>query len=210
MKSGIVFDDAGFERQAQSDGPLVWLTPKGDALELSHYAVPPDIEADLDSLRALYRRSVQNAGLGIIEIEPCVVDSCKAVRTVFKAAQEPTGRAYLGALTFPFRDFSYVFRLQCQELGTTGVRDSIVLAKLMSTGEVKITTSTCKLTGWLDDPYDPEEAGAMTRNKSERPEYDEQFPDHPLSRARRVLDHLQRTIRIDETIKRAPAFSWHE
>ena len=209
MKNGILFDDAGFERQEQSDSPLVWRMPKGDALELHHYGVPPDIEADpgdADRLRARYRRAAENAGLGVIEIESCVVDGCTAVRTLFKAAQQPKGRAYLGALMFPFRDFSYVFRVQCNEMSPTGLRDSIVLAKLMNTGEVNLTTSTGKVAGWLDGPYDPKEEGAMTRNKSERPEHDEQFPDHPLSRARWVLDHLQRTIRIGDSVKRKPAF----
>lgn len=55
--------------------------------------------------------------------------------------------------------------------------------------------------GWLDDPYDPHEQGDMTRNRSERPEYDSLFPDHPLSRARWVLDHLQHTLFVSETLR---------
>jgi hypothetical protein len=130
------------------------------------------------------------------------------VRTLFKAAQQPTGRTYLGALTFPFRDFSYVLKAQCEELGMTGVRDTVVSMTLMASGDTGIDTESGRMTGWLDDPYDPSETGPMTRNKSERPEYDAQFPDHPLSRARRVLDHLERTVAINETIKSQPAFVW--
>ena len=63
-----------------------------------------------------YRRSVSQAGLGVIEIDTVLVDGCTAVRTLFKAAQQPTGRTYLGALTFPFRDFSYALKAQCEEL----------------------------------------------------------------------------------------------
>ncbi len=60
--------------------------------------------------------------------------------------------------------------------------------------------------GWLEDPYDPNEEGPMTRNKSERTEYDAEFPDHPLTRARSVLDHLERSIRISDVVKKQPAF----
>jgi len=34
--------------------------------------------------------------------------------------------------------------------------------------------------------------------------------DHPLSRARWVLNHLERTVAIDEAVKRRPAFVWRD
>jgi hypothetical protein len=149
---------------------------------------------------------VNEAGLGIIEIETLVIDACPAVRTVFKGSQEPTDRTYLGALTFPFRDFSYVLKVQCEEVGMTGMRDMVVFIKLRRSGEPGLDLDGGRMTSWLDDPYDPNENGSMTRNKSERPEYDAEFPNHPLSRARKLLDHLERTVRISDTVKRQPRF----
>jgi hypothetical protein len=210
-RPAITFDETGFEHQGEDDGALIWFTPKGDGLELFHYPIPPDIHADLsniDSVRAFYRRIVSQAGLGVIEVDTVLVDGCTAVRTLFKAAQQPTGRTYIGALAFPFRDFSYVLKAQCEELGMTGARDAVVAAKLMTSGEIEFDNESERMMGWLDDPYDPSETGPMTRNKSERPEYDAHFPDHPLSRARWILDHLERTIAINETIKSQPAFVW--
>lgn len=210
-RRAITFDETGFEHQSENNGALIWFTPKGDVLGLFHYPIPPDIHADLlniDSVRAFYRRSVSQAGLGVIEIDTVLVDGCTAVRTLFKAAQQPTGRTYLGALTFPFRDFSYVLKVQSEELGMTGIRDTAVGTTLMASDDVGLDTESGRMTGWLDDPYDPSETGPMTRNKAERPEYDAQFPDHPLSRARWVLNHLERTVAINERIKSQPAFVW--
>lgn len=210
-RRAITFDETGFEYQGESDGALTWFTPKGDGLGLFHHPIPPDIHADLsniDSIRAFYRRIVSQAGLGVIEVDTILVDGCTAVRTLFKAAQQPTGRTYLGALAFPFRDFSYVLKVQCEELGMTGARDAVVLTTLMKSGDTWFDTQSDKMMGWLDDPYDPSETGPMTRNKSERPEYDALFPTHPLSRARWVLNHLERTVAINETIKSQPAFVW--
>ena len=207
-QSAIAFDETGFERRGENDGVLIWLTPQGDGLGLFHHP-RPHIEADLsnvDRVRDFYRRSASEVGLGVVEIETTVVDGCTVVRTLFKAAEQPTGRTYHGALTFPFRDFSYVLKVQCEERGMTGVRDAFVSAALMVSGETGIESG--RMTGWLDDPYDPAEAGPMTRNKSERPEYDAQFPDHPLSRARWVLNHLERTVTIDEAVKAQPGFIW--
>jgi len=205
----ITFDDSGFTYQGQSEGALIWSTSKGDSLGLYYYPIPPDIHADLDKfdeVRTFYRRAVTPAQLGVIEIESRLIDGCKAVRTIFKAAQQPTGRTYLAALTFPFRDFSYVLKLQCEERGTTGMRDTFVLNEMLVSGEVTLKEN--KMQGWLDDPYDPAEAGPMTRNKSERPEFDAVVPDHPLSRARAILNQLERTVAISDELKRQPSFVW--
>lgn len=208
-KSAISFDETGFEPHGENNGALIWLTPMGDVLGLFHYSLPPDIHADLsnvDSVRAFYRRSVSAVGFGVVEIDTVVIDGCTAVRTLFKVAQQPSGRTYLGALTFPFRDFSYVLKVQCDEHGMTGMRDTVVSMNLMRSSETGPDTELGTMHGWLDDPYDPTETGPMTRNKSERPEYDAQFPDHPLSRARWVLNHLEETITLDEAVKRQPGF----
>jgi hypothetical protein len=117
-RSAITFDETGFERQGYRNGVLIWLTPKGDGLGLFHYPIPPDIHADLskfDSVRTFFRRCASEVGLGVVEIDTVVIDGYTAVRTLFKAAQQPTGRTYFGALTLPFRDFSYVMKVQCEE-----------------------------------------------------------------------------------------------
>jgi hypothetical protein len=100
------------------------------------------------------------------------------------------------------------FDRQGEHAGVTGMRDTAVLTNLINSGETELDTETGSIVGWLDDPYEPDQAGPMTRNKSERPEYDWRFPDHPLSRARWVLDHLGRTVKVDDEVKRQPGFVW--
>ena len=205
--SPITFDDREFTYQGQREGALIWATSMGDSLGLHYYPIPPDIHADpdkIDELRRFYRGTANGAELGVIEIESRLIDGCRAVRTIFKAAQRPSGRTYLAALTFPFRDFSYVLKLQCEERGATGMRDTFVLNEMLSSGEVKLEEN--KMQGWLDDPYDSAETGPMTRNKSERPEFDAVVPDHPLSRARAILNRLERTVAISDALKRQPRY----
>lgn len=204
----VRFDTTGFTFQGDRDGVRVWRTSAGDGLGLFHYPLAPDIGARLDDLAALrsfYRTAVEQAGMGVLEIETLLLDGCRAVRTLFKAPQEPSGRLYIGSLTLPFRDFSYVLKVQCPEVGTTGLRDSVVFAKMTAAGEVSVSPEGGAV-GWLTDPYTPGRMGPMTRNQSELERFDAMFPAHPLARARATLAHLTATVRVDERVRRAPPF----
>ena len=206
--NAVRFDAQGYESQRDHDLVRVWHTPAGDELGLSYHPLAPDIGArleDLAGLRRYYRAIAEAAGLGVIEIETLTIDRCRAVRALFKAPQEPQGRTYLGSLTLPFRDFSYVFKVHCAEVGATGLRDSLVFAKMMMEGSVSLSPEG-DAKGWLVDPYEPDLVGPMTRNQSEHERFDTMFPTHPLSRARATLAHLAATVRVDESVRRAPPF----
>jgi hypothetical protein len=109
---------------------------------------------------------------------------------------------YVGSLTIPLRDFSYVVKLRCAETGTTGFRDTLVMEKLMSSGKINMGT----FDGWAEDPYQPSFKGPALRNKSEDEKYDAKFPDHPLSRCRKILANVIATINIDEAVSKSAPF----
>ncbi|NEX93459.1 hypothetical protein [Caulobacter sp. 17J65-9] len=130
----------------------------------------------------------------------------KAERSIFKAPQQPTGRAYIAALTFPFRDCSFVVKVQCLEIGVTGMRDATIMAMLTAKGALSADPE--HFSDWLSDPYDTAEKGPLTRNLSEDRKYDEMFPDHPLSRARRTLAELEATVQLSPALQAAPPFRY--
>lgn len=205
----ITFDDTGFESQGDINGTRVWYSPANDGVGLYCYGVPPDIDCDLADVQAVrnsYRQMASNAGLAIIEVETATVAGCIVIRTIIKAPQQPTGMTYLGSITLPFRDFSYVLKVQCAEQGITGLREAAVLDQLIASGTVTIIPEEGKIQGWMQDPYDPAIQAPLMRNRSEAIEYDETFPDHPLSRARQVLNHIQKTIVIAPEVRSAPPF----
>jgi hypothetical protein len=111
-------------------------------------------------------------------------------------------------IVLPLRDLSYVIKVQCEERGITGIRDSEVLYELLGRGEVAIDTGKKggQIIGWSQDPYDASIVSTFARNRAEAEEYDARFPEHPLSRLRLTLKHIQDTLRVKDEIKHEPKF----
>lgn len=206
----ITFNAAGFTLQGDKANVRVWHSPAGGGVGLYYFAVPPDILADLtsvDAVRAFYRSQILSAGLGMIEVDTLQVDDCVVIRTILKQPQQPTGMTYLGSLTIPFRDFSYVIKAQFQEYGITGFREAMVLDSLLQSGQMKLDSRNVnQIEGWAQDPYDATIETPLARNLADDEKYDAQFPDHPLSRVRSILNQIQASLRINNAVKNRPKF----
>jgi hypothetical protein len=201
------FANSTFSRLADTPGARQWSTAAGDPLAVHHCPFRPTLEgspASRERLRGYYRKLAEPKA-GLVEVETPVVDrNVIAVRTILKAAQVPTGRTYLATLTLPFRDFSYVLEVRCEERGWTGMREAVILDRLLKTGDVTVDNATGELRGWVDDPYDHLCRAPLVRNRSERVEYDAEFGDHALTRARRTLALLERTLELSPRVRCAP------
>jgi hypothetical protein len=205
----LTFDTTGLAQDPDQGNTRIWLAPDQDIYALHYYPVPPNIDAalqDIDAVRARYREVARQAGGAIIEVDVRSVDGCDVVVVLIKVPQKPAGMTYMALLTAPFRDFSFVVKVQCQETGTTGARDMAVFAALMRTGEIAFDEKAGVAVGWMADPYDASIAAPMLRNRSEDVAYDPQFPDHPLSRARRALRRIEDTLRFSDEVKTEPRY----
>ena len=203
----ITFNTDEFELQGDEENLRVWYTQAGDALGLYYFALPPDIQADLESedeLRVFYRNSVKESGLGMIQVDTLMVDGFRAIKTIFKIPQQPTGMTYIGSITVPFRDFSYVVKIQCPEPGITGIRDAVIFDREV----INSLEDESFFDNWSQDPYDASIKSPLMRNRAESEEYDALFPDHPLSRTRSFLNQIQQTLQVEEQIKAQPRFKY--
>ena len=91
---------------------------------LYYFAPPPDIVADprsITSVSKFYGQILTNSGAAIIEVETPEIDGRLTTRLITKRPQNP-GMTYVGSITLPIRDFSYVLKTQCEECCVTGVR----------------------------------------------------------------------------------------
>jgi hypothetical protein len=213
----VTFDTTGLRLEDESGESRVWRSPAGDGVGLYHIPLRPDIGADLqsiDEVRRFYRVTVADSGGAIIEVDTRTLSGCTAVRVIVKVQQQqqqqPHGMTYVGSITLPFRDFSFVAKAQCEERGTAGVRDSVVMDEALREGRVMIDAETQLLQGWMCDPYDSTLGGGFHRNLSEAPEYDERFPDHPLSRLRRIMRQIESTLSLADEMRSEPPYVWND
>lgn len=77
------------------------------------------------------------------------------------------------------KEWAYEIDAFFGEEGITGQRDTLVMALLKMPKD------------WNEDPYDKNFNKGITMNKSENKKYDSQFPNHPLSQARKFLEFIK-------------------
>ena len=99
-----------------------------------------------------------------------------------------------------YGDDKDIWRIQVMTASSNllDVRNSAVRQQFMEDKGISLASSDQKqlniTTGWSYDPYDSNFTKGILMNLSERREYDDLFPDHPLSVTRRILKEIIETI----------------
>ncbi len=176
-----------------------WFDPQtGDQVSLTYIALVPDLPAPLDDLPLLRRRlATETAEVGaLIEAHVVTIDSVPTLYQLLKLPipDQASGQAFIAAFTVPKATCSVVLRIQCAEGATTGVRESGVLAQVGPEAFVR------------PHPYAPELEGRLPWHVGDDAQWDGQFPDHPLTRARAWAQRTMATARIDPAFAQLPPF----
>ncbi len=112
------------------DGAVMqWSDGSGVALCLFRIGFDEDLFPRLTDETAVceyYRDSFGAQGMGIVECRLVVVQGHASVRVIGKRVDPAMGASYTGSLTMPLSSKSFVLSLFAQEVGVTGLRDSVV------------------------------------------------------------------------------------
>ena len=140
---------------------------------------------------------------GLIEVATIDNGDLHSVHTVFKRQvndpANPMLKLFYTASLYVHTSAGkvYAFLFQGQEEGMTGMRDAQVFAQAQSQGAVTIAsgpeTGQPKMQGWQQDPYDSSFTKGFLMNQSEKAEYDNAFPQHPLSLLRTAIKTVSQT-----------------
>jgi len=181
-------DEARFEGNV--DGVRIWRLADGDAAAVYFFPLVPDLPRASSSTEfsEKYTEMVAAAGVRLIEYKVVSLAGVRALRSIVKVPQSPSGMTYVGSFTVPFSTCSYVLKVQCEEHGTTGVREALLLANRLRNGDMSEIAI--------------EEVAQHADNR----EYDSLFPDHPVARARKHLEFMASAVRLDQRLRSVKPF----
>lgn len=106
--------------------------------------------------------------------------------SIIKNKKEPSGVNYFMLLQVAYGHAVLNIKAFFDEIGTTGIRDTMIFELAIRQGIV----STTDTKNWWFDPYDKDSQHPYLMNVSEKEEYDEAFPEHPLSQCRKFAKYL--------------------
>jgi hypothetical protein len=184
----------GWSESTPEEGTRIWRDIDGDVLSLAMVSEPfrHADGADEIKIRRWSRGFARSNGGGLIET--CAVNG--GIKLIFKRLKMPA-YVYSGVLITYVREEWLMWTMIATERGTTGVREAVVAATLV--GEGKLSPDEYELR-WGQDPYEPAYRGtdrSVLRFMSDDESYDQQFPQHPLSKVRRMLATLSQHVEYD-------------
>ena len=208
----LTFDTGKWQPIEKQPYKIVWgddVKSLSAVLSLEFFSMPPDIPvpiADINGIRFIYRTLANQSGAGLLAAEVVDVQGMSCVETIFKLPQENRGMVYIGSITVPFEQLSYVVKIQSVERGVTGIREAVILDRLMGEGfQFEIVDQ--KMMGWAADPYDPTGDYPLAPNLAESEKYDAEFPDHALTKVRRTLGQIKETLQFSDELRNCPKFT---
>lgn len=139
-------------------------------------ALPRDKDALINVVR-----SCLDDNQGIIKVEA----QEDYVYSIIKRLLEPSGVEYVWVYQKFYPEFVLTIQGFFREGDTTGIRDNTVFAMLRGKG--LIGSEEDPFDGWCQDPYDADITEGALMNASEEEEFDEMFPDFPLSLCRELI-----------------------
>jgi hypothetical protein len=201
--SAVGFDTTGWRLEDDRSDRRDWRNDFGDVISLTR--TDPANFGSLSDHRSLVgevRALAESQGGAILSVVSLFDHGWSSAQFIFKK-KSGTGFLYHGWYLVPGGDDLLVFTVLCGERGVTGAREAIVAAMLAEAGQIDLlrhdepeSGRTGYIKDWFEDPYDLDYAGPVLRGVSDSEAYDGVLPDHPLTRLRKTLATLRRTLSL--------------
>jgi hypothetical protein len=190
----------GWSESPSDEDMRIWHDADGDVLSMIFLETGLDFpRGDETNLRDWCREVAQNCEAGLIEAQSMACEIGPSVAFIYKRnpRDQNTGYAYTGMFITSLQLGSLIWTIVARERGTSGLREAIVAGNLIKAG--KLTVEDYKRC-WAQDPYEPAYQGvdrSVLRFVSDDKNYDAQFPQHALSKVRRVISALPDSVCVD-------------
>lgn len=199
----IRFHRDDWRLEEETPQSLLWITPQGDAAKLqlaSHASRWPFDLRDETAARAFYAQECDSLSGALIEIAVRSIRGIEALAGVFKyrsPAPGHLGMYYVGIVWLPFESCGFQINFESLERGATGAREAAVA--LIETPEPPTQDEPELLTS-MDDFFERVRNAKVQTLPSDAPKYDDAFPEHPLSKVRRMMAQFEAEAVFDKRL----------
>ncbi len=197
--TSLSFDTKGWNILHQSSQKIVWTNHIRDLQVLTFFREPihlPQDFHDTASWHTYYEQEMRRVGGAIVSLELSELADVAALKLIFKFRhpKETERLIYLGSWLLPLKRCSYVIKVQCIEHGVVGLREASVLMQ-----QAKSPHSQYSGVAKIEDLLALLKNRPIAATLSDDERYDKLFPQHPLSRVRTYLAHIQDTLYLEDT-----------
>lgn len=178
------------ERTADS---ALWMTPDGDASKLQltfRVGVWPFDLRDEAAAHAFYARECEALSGAMIELSVRRIRGFESLVGVFKyrsPAPGHLGMYYVGIVWLPFETCTFQINFESLERGTTGAREAAVAL----IERVPPPQEEPELLTSMEAFFERARNAKVQALPSDARTYDDAFPEHPLSKVRRMLTQFE-------------------
>lgn len=165
------------------DNSVPYMVQTGNTMCFALFS-PVDESASLPRTRESLIAGIRpylNEKQGLIQVEA----NDSRVFSIVKTLKEPSGVQYILTYQKFFSDFILNIQAYFEEIGTTGIRDTIGYE--LCRRQHLVGNGDDPFEGWAKDPYDETIKTGALMNLSEMEQFDEQFPGFPLTMCREFI-----------------------
>jgi hypothetical protein len=185
--NSLEFDSFNWKLHEATETSVVYYNDFGDSLDLA--MIPPNgvmvketASSEMPVFRDWMRNNGVNQGGGLIFCEEFDLNNgTTGSESILKLPKEEgLGMNYLYSLNVHHYEEQKLYQIviRVPEASPTGMRDNVFMQPISSV----LTLDMMELAElYRQDPYDKDFKGGNTMNLSERAEFDDLFPFHPLS-----------------------------
>jgi hypothetical protein len=208
--SHVRFHESTWELHEQAVDDRAWFTEKRDAARLRLFRHSPtnwsfDLR-DADAARAFFENQANSFQGAMLELEVASIQGLEALVGVFKYRSPQAGhlgKYYVGVTWLPFQHFLFQINFEALERGTTGLREATVAAitkwEPVVEAEPEIVTSA-------EDLFEKLRSGTIRRLPSDDRQFDEMFPEHPLTKVRDLQQRFARNVVFHRRLIQQPPY----
>jgi hypothetical protein len=204
-------DDSHWKVANETDTQIAWSTDGQEGVTLMLHGDPSDVHDpnDQKALQDAFRDEAKHMKGGLVEVEPFTASNVKCVLVTMKFRESTFGMksdgfAYQLNAIIPTRRGDIVLQVAAIETGTTGMRESLVT--ILDMKQRNITDLSKEGRRFRRDPYDAKyDADALYMISDDR-KWDDVVPNYPLTRARKLMDSLIKSLKIGDPIRREALF----